>query len=238
MTYSVLIVEDDLSTRLKMEEVLTRHFGDKIHIDSAESGESALEYVKSGTKSGIYDIVLLDIVLPDIDGYQIAEEFRRRDQAFIMISSRDLPSDVIKGFEVGAEEYLRKPVDPRELAVRVEHVLKRVKPGKRGALGTYQCGDLLLDFEGRRVSRAGRPVELTPIELNILLLLAENGGRYVHTDTIIEHIWQDDPPSDGPKTVRVHIRRLRAKIEPDPSTPRYLLNRWGAGYMLESSLPF
>jgi len=230
MTYSVLIVEDDLSTRLNMEEVLTGHFGNKIHIDSAESGESALEYVRSGS----YDIVLLDIVLPDIDGYQLAEELRSRGQAFIMISSRDLTSDVIKGFEVGAEDYLRKPVDPRELAVRVDHLLKRVKGSRGEGITTYQCGDLLLDFEGRRVSRAGQPVALTPIELGILLLLAENGGRYVRTDTIIEHIWQDNPPSDGPKTVRVHIRRVRAKIEPDPATPRYLLNRWGAGYMLDT----
>jgi len=230
MTYSVLIVEDDLSTRLNMEEVLNGHFGNKIHIDSAESGESALEYVRSGS----YDIVLLDIVLPDIDGYQLAEELRSRGQAFIMISSRDLTSDVIKGFEVGAEDYLRKPVDPRELAVRVDHLLKRVKGSRGEGITTYQCGDLLLDFEGRRVSRAGQPVALTPIELGILLLLAENGGRYVRTDTIIEHIWQDNPPSDGPKTVRVHIRRVRAKIEPDPATPRYLLNRWGAGYMLDT----
>ena len=178
--------------------------------------------------------MLLDIVLPDIDGYQLAEELRSRGQAFIMISSRDLTSDVIKGFEVGAEDYLRKPVDPRELAVRVDHLLKRVKGSRGEGITTYQCGDLLLDFEGRRVSRAGQPVALTPIELGILLLLAENGGRYVRTDTIIEHIWQDNPPSDGPKTVRVHIRRVRAKIEPDPATPRYLLNRWGAGYMLDT----
>lgn len=234
MTYKILIVEDEATTRERMWEVLQKYVGKEqgweLELDAASDGISAMDFLSQQS----YDLVLLDIVLPDIDGFEISETLRRREIPFIMISSRDLPSDAVRGFEAGAEDYIRKPVDSRELAVRVSHFLRRATQSESNHLKIFENGELHIDFDRRIVFRQGQEVELTPIELKILLLLARNAGRYIQTDRIIQEIWQDNPPFDGPKALRVHVRRLRAKIEEKSSSPRYILNRWGAGYMLQA----
>lgn len=234
MSFKILIVEDETATRERIQEVLRRHVGGEqkweLELDAAADGTSAMKFLSQQS----YDLVLLDIVLPDIDGFEISETLRSSEIPFFMISSRDLPSDAVRGFEAGAEDYIRKPVDSRELAVRVAHFLGRAKQSVSNNLKIFKNGELHIDFDRRMVLRQGQEVELTPIELKILLLLARNAGRYIRTERIIQEIWQDNPPFDGPKALRVHVRRLRAKIEEKSSSPRYILNRWGAGYMLQA----
>ena len=178
------------------------------------------------------DLVLLDVVLPDIDGYRLAKELKAKGSPFFMISARDLPSDAILGFQSGAEEYLRKPVDNEELAIRIHHFLKKRKGRKDPLSDVIQIGDLTIDTEAEKVTVKGKVVSLTPIELRLLLRLAEYPGHFFSTRELVDFLWPDTYQSDGAQAVRVNIRRLRTKLEPEVNTPHYIINKWGAGYML------
>jgi len=228
---SVLVVEDDDTLRTSIATMLCEQNILEISVHEAATGAEALHFIHTHS----YDLVLLDVVLPDSDGFILAEKLRAQNTAFIMLSSRTLPLDVIAGFEAGAEDYLRKPIDLRELTIRVYYALTRIKKsGKVDFINKnhFKIGSFELDISTRTAHMGDRTYELTPIETDILSLLAENSGRYVSTDRLIHSIWREQAPADGHLTVRVHIRRLRAKIEPDPQRPVYILNKWGAGYML------
>ena len=224
-----MIVEDEPYTREQMEKALKKYpFLRGIRVFSADSGNKAMEFLTEQK----FDLVLLDVVLPDVDGFFIARELNTRKIPFYMISSRDHPADAISGFRAGADEYLRKPVDNEELAVRVHHFLSMKKSPPRNTDPVFQLGKWRIDSNSGLVYIRGKNISLTPIEMRILLLLAENPGRYLSTETLVKAVWPKDPPSDGTLAIRVNIRRLRSKLEPDIRNPRHITNKWGAGYKL------
>lgn len=228
---AILIVEDDELVQAAMRDALTSSDTMMLSVSCSSSAGEALEALEQNS----FDLVLLDIVLPDSDGFGIAEILRKKQIPFFMISARTLPMDAIAGFEAGAEDYLRKPVNGRELAVRVRHFLEqrsKLPSATEAAPGCLRIGRLSVDTNSRQATLGKRTIDLTPIETDILIFLSSSAGMYVATEKIIEHIWGSEAPADGQQTVRVHIRRLRSKLEDDPRRPTLIKNRWGAGYML------
>ncbi|ADK80505.1 response regulator transcription factor [Sediminispirochaeta smaragdinae] len=228
MKTKILIVEDEPYTGAQMKQALGHPLLGESEVSLAPDGKTALHLLSET----FFDLVLLDVVLPDIDGFKIAKELKERKIPFFMISSRDLPSDAILGFQAGAEDYLRKPVDSEELAVRVTHFLSRntLFDGKQE--GTLRLGQWTIDMKQQRVRIDQTDAPLTPIELKLLLLLAKRAGSYTSTEELAEGLWPEAPPNDLALAVRVHVRRLRTKLEQDPKAPRYIINKWGAGYRL------
>lgn len=239
MQANILIVEDEELTRHKMLHVLRQNFSEKSNILVAENGKLALQKINQYH----FDLVLLDIVLPDINGFHVAQELTKKNIPFYMISSRDLPQDVISGFKAGAQDYLRKPIDEQELLIRVQHFLRqnknttslRQKISQENVISTK---NITIDKTARQIYIDNIEVELTRSEWQIFLLLLENIGYFVATEEIINCLYDENnesPPEDAPLAIRAHIRRLRNKIEKDPTQPKYIINKWGAGYKLRFS---
>jgi DNA-binding response OmpR family regulator len=174
--------------------------------------------------------VLLDLMLPRIDGLEVFRRMReRRPIAVIMLTARGEETDRVVGLELGADDYVTKPFSPREVVARVRAVLRRSNPPPPDVL-TFD--DLELDGPRREVRRRGEPVRLTRREFDLLFLLASNAGRTFSRAELLEEVW--DFAWDGDTaTVTVHVRRLREKLEDDPSNPTHLLTVWGVGYRFE-----
>jgi DNA-binding response OmpR family regulator len=219
----VLVVDDEPMVR----EVLARYLEQEgFAVDVAEDGEQALASYEAATP----DLVLLDLMLPRIDGLEVFRRMReRRPIAVIMLTARGEETDRVVGLELGADDYVTKPFSPREVVARVRAVLRRSNPPPPDVL-TF--GDLELDRPRRGVRRRGEPVRLTRREFDLLFLLASNAGRTVSRAELLEEVW--DFAWDGDTaTVTVHVRRLREKLEDDPSNPKHLLTAWGVGYRFE-----
>jgi DNA-binding response OmpR family regulator len=178
-------------------------------------------------------------MLPGVDGLEV---FRRlggagdRDPAVIMLTAKGEEVDRIVGLELGADDYVVKPFSPREIVARVRAVLRRSSSEQRAGSGPtpdpIRAGDLVIEGAPREVRRAGRLIRLTPKEFDVLLLLASSPRRVFSRLEILDELW--DFAFDGdPSTVTVHVRRLREKLEPDPSTPMHLVTVWGAGYRFD-----
>jgi two-component system, OmpR family, response regulator ResD len=224
----VLVVDDEPIVRDVLARYLER---EGFAVDAAEDGPAALEAVAQSRP----DLVLLDLMLPNLDGVEVFRRMQATDPpAVIMLTARGEETDRIVGLELGADDYITKPFSPREVVARVRAVLRRT--ASRFPLapetGTLQHGDLVIDGLSREVLRGGRPVRLTPKEFDVLFLLASNPRRVFTRLDILEELW--DFAFDGdPSTVTVHIRRLREKLEDDPSAPRHLVTAWGTGYRFE-----
>ncbi|MCF7933805.1 MAG: response regulator transcription factor [Spirochaetia bacterium] len=177
------------------------------------------------------DLVILDINLPGIDGLQLCNRIKEHMVLpVIMLSSRDKDDDVISGLELGADDYIKKPFNHREVLLRAGNLLKRAPERDETLLVT--TGDLMIDLTKERVSRSGTVLELTPIEFSILRTLAESLDRIVSWQVICSEVWGSRDWEGGHELVKVNIRRLRKKIELDPSEPVYIMNAWGRGYRL------
>jgi two-component system response regulator ResD len=222
----VLVVDDEPIVR----DVLWRYLArEGFEVEAAEDGEQALEAVGRARP----DVVILDLMLPRIDGLEV---FRRMAgpsaPAVIMLTAKGEESDRIVGLELGADDYVTKPFSPREVVARVRAVLRRASAAgdRRGPV--LRFGEVDLDPERRSVAVRGEPVHLTRKEFDLLDLLASN-PRVVFTRLqLLERVWDFGWDGDS-STVTVHIRRLREKIEPDPSRPRHLVTVWGVGYRFE-----
>ena len=227
MAARVLVVDDEPIVR----DVLTRYLSKSgYRVESAEDGEAALERFAAEPP----DLVLLDLMLPGVDGIEVFTRIRvDHDTPVIMLTARGEETDRVVGLEIGADDYIPKPFSPREVVARVRAVLRR----SAGAAGPVDEGPIRfeegeIDPAARTVSVRGREVSLTPKEYDLLLFLARNPGRVFDRLELLEELW--DFAFDGdPATVTVHVRRMREKIERDPSRPRHLVTVWGAGYRFD-----
>ena len=224
MKTRVLLIEDDERIRAAMRLAL-QHEGHKV--EEAASGEEAL----SAFAQEPSDIVLIDLMLPGIDGFEVCRELRRAsDVPIIMVTARADSHDVVAGLEAGADDYLTKPFVPKELSARIRALLRRVRSeGPPPARFTFGTVDVLPE-EGV-VRRAGEEVHLTKTEFQLLCELAAHPGRVLSREELLERVWGYDYFGDG-RLVDVHVRRLRTKIEDDAAEPRHVVTVRGMGYKL------
>jgi len=222
----VLVVDDEPMVR----EVLARYLEkDGFAVDTASDGAEALEAFEAGRP----DLVLLDLMLPRVDGLEVFRRIRAQAQtAVIMLTAKGEETDRVVGLELGADDYITKPFSPREVVARVRTVLRRARQDMPVALAVLRYGDLEIDRPRREVRLAGHPVKLTRKEFDLLALLASRAGVTFTRSELLDEVW--DFAWDGDtSTVTVHIRRLREKIEVDPSEPRRLITVWGIGYRFD-----
>lgn len=224
----ILLVDDEPNLvkglRLSLEQ---EGFG----VSTAANGRDALEKVRHGK----FDLVVLDLMLPEIDGLTVCREIRREQTVpIIMLTAKTDDVDKILGLEMGADDYLTKPFNTRELIARCRALLRRVEMAAQpDGSRQVQVGDLLLRLPQRRAEVAGRVLELTAREYDLLELLARHPGVVYTRQQLMDLVWGYDFAGDD-RTVDVHVRRLREKLEENPSSPRYLRTRWGVGYYLEA----
>ena len=223
---NILIVEDDERIRTAVRLVLEEegHL-----VIETESGEAALEVFAHDPSN----VVLIDIMLPGIDGFEVCRRVRRlSDVPIIMVTARDDSHDIVAGLEAGADDYLSKPFDPKVLSARIRALLRRARPSEtpHSHLVIDQL-ELLADEGTVRV--AGKEVHLTHTEFCLLVELASNPNKVFSREDLLETVWDYDYLGDG-RLVDVHIRRLRTKVEMDPANPRYVLTVRGMGYKLQT----
>ena len=230
MGTNILIVDDDREIAEAIGFYL-RSEGYEPHI--ALDGIEALNLVRSMPVS----LIIMDVMMPGLDGIQTTLRIREEHNIpIIMLSAKSEDYDKITGLNVGADDYMTKPVNPLELIARVRSQLRRYNQlgsaAETRAANVFRCGGLEIDDDAKTVKVDGDNVSLTPIEYGILKLLTANAGRVFSIEEIYEKVWKEEAYS-AENTVAVHIRRIREKIEIDPKNPRYLKVVWGVGYKVE-----
>jgi two-component system response regulator RegX3 len=223
----VLVVEDEESFSDALSYMLRREGFDAI---VAESGPQALaEFDRAGA-----DIVLLDLMLPGLPGTEVCRALRARSSVpIIMLTAKDSEIDKVVGLELGADDYVTKPYSARELVARIRAVLRRHGDTELTPEAVLEAGPVRMDVERHTVSVDGEPVALPLKEFDLLEFLLRNAGRVLTRGQLIDRVWGSDYVGDT-KTLDVHVKRLRAKLEPDPAVPKYLLTVRGLGYKLEA----
>ena len=223
----VLVVEDEESFSDALSYMLRREGFDAV---VAGTGPEALaEFDRGGA-----DIVLLDLMLPGLPGTEVCRTLRARSGVpIIMLTARDTEIDKVVGLELGADDYVTKPYSARELVARIRAVLRRRSDSDVAGEAVLSAGPLRMDVQRHVVSVDGEPVGLPLKEFDLLELLLRNAGRVLTRGQLIDRVWGADYVGDT-KTLDVHVKRLRAKVEPDPANPRYLLTVRGLGYKLEA----
>jgi two-component system response regulator RegX3 len=223
----VLVVEDEESFSDALSYMLRK---EGFEVSVAETGPAALtEFDRTGA-----DIVLLDLMLPEMSGTEVCRQLRTKSQVpIIMITARDSEIDKVVGLEIGADDYVTKPYSPRELVARVRAVLRRqVADPPEAAAPSLAVGPVRMDVDRHVVTVDGEPVQLPLKEFELLELLLRNAGRVLTRGQLIDRIWGADYVGDT-KTLDVHVKRLRSKVEPSPSTPRHIVTVRGLGYKFE-----
>jgi DNA-binding response OmpR family regulator len=196
----------------------------------AADGVAAMELFDSDPP----DLIVLDMMLPGVNGLDILRRVRSAsDVPVIMLTARAEESDRVAGLELGADDYVVKPFSPRELAARVNGVLRRTTGRSTAAPGPIVFDGLQIDPLSREVTLHGRTVEMTPKEFDVLAFLASSPRQVFSRAQLLESVWQSSPEWQDPATVTVHVRRIRNKIEDDPETPRWITTVWGVGYRFE-----
>jgi DNA-binding response OmpR family regulator len=226
-TKATILAVDDEPRVLKLLKANLESSGYKVL--TAADGEEAIDLVERH----LPNLVILDLMLPKMDGYAACRRIREFSSVpIIMLTARSAQVDLIHGFEVGADDYLTKPFSVTELLMRVQAVLRRSKwPEEIVSRQGFRTGPIEIDFAQHRVTVDGEPVKLTPTEYRLLAYLASNANRVILHRELLRAVWG---PEYGEETeyLRVYMRYLRQKLEPEPSNPRYLLTQPGAGYML------
>jgi DNA-binding response OmpR family regulator len=223
----ILLVDDEQSIQTLLSYPLRK---EGYHVTSALDGTEALQRFDEGR----FDLVVLDLMLPRRDGVEVCRELRQRSQVpIIMLTAKGSESDKVAGLEVGADDYITKPFSMREFRSRVKAALRRSRmvtpPVDQGEEGPIVQGELTIDFDRRQVTLARDEIRVTYVEFEILGALARSPGRVLTRETLLEHVWGDSEYRD-PRTVDVHIRHLREKIERDPKEPEFLFTVRGVGY--------
>jgi phosphate regulon transcriptional regulator PhoB len=226
----ILVIDDEADlVELVLYNLKKEGFG----VDSASDGETALSKIRKNK----YDLLVLDLMLPGIQGTELCRILRNDPKTsnvpIIMLTAKAEEVDKIVGLEIGADDYMTKPFSPRELVARVKAVMRRTikKPVVEKILKT---GDLEINRERYTVSRKGTLVKLSATEFKLLLFLAERKGKVFSREQLLDAVWRDEAFVE-PRTVDVHIRRLRAHIEDDPAHPRYVKTMRGIGYFFNGS---
>ena len=223
----VLVVDDEPTVREIVAGYLRR---DGHAVSEAGDGVTALELLEREPP----DLVVLDMMLPGVNGLDILRRIRAGgDLPVIMLTARSEESDRVAGLELGADDYVIKPFSPRELAARVNGVLRRAAPKPPPTTGAMTFDGLAIDPRSREVHRAGHLVDLTPKEFDVLVHLASSPRQVFSRAELLEDVWQSSPEWQDPATVTVHVRRIRNKIESDPENPRWITTVWGVGYRFE-----
>ncbi len=221
----VLVVDDEPD----VIEVVNLCFGlrwPEADVISAKSGEEALRALEQDPP----DLVLLDIVLPGIDGFEVCQEIRRiSDVPIVMVSARDSEVDKVRGLEMGADDYITKPFSHLELLARVRAVLRRYQNQLPAVGETFESGDLRVDYASRQVTVGGKLVRLTPTEYSLLFHLTRNAGRVLPHHTLLAKVWGREY-TDEIDYLKVYIRRLRQKLEGDPENIGQIISERGVGY--------
>lgn len=221
---NILIVEDDPAVRDVLKIALER---EGMLVEAVGNGETALKRFRS---LDALDLVVLDIMLPDIDGITLCQEFRRSsDVPIIMLTAREGERNVVLGLEVGADDYVIKPASPAEVVSRVRANLRRRRIDAQAANLKYEFGDLVVDLSRRQVWVHGKRVDLTTTEFEILRFLAAHPGWVYSRQQIMQQLWDGNFYGET-RSADVHIQRIRKKIEPDPKNPRYIQTVRGMGY--------
>jgi len=220
----ILLVDDEQSIQTLLSYPLRK---DGYHVTSALDGSEALRRFEEGR----YDLVILDLMLPQLNGVEVCRQLRSRSQVpIIMLTAKGSETDKVAGLEVGADDYITKPFSMREFRSRVKAALRRSRMGvDTQDDGAIEHGELTIDFDRRMVTLVDEEVRVTYVEFEILGALARSPGRVLTRETLLEHVWGDSDYRD-PRTVDVHIRHLREKLEQDPKEPEYLFTVRGVGY--------
>lgn len=225
MAKKVLVVDDE---KLIVKGIRFSLEQDGMEVDCAYDGEEALSLAKTNR----YDMVLLDVMLPKLDGFEVCREIREfSDMPVVMLTAKGDDMDKILGLEYGADDYITKPFNILEVKARIKAIMRRTgsAASTQETEKILQNGDLKLDCDSRRLFILGREVNLTAKEFDILELLVTNPNKVYSRDQLLHMIWGADYPGDA-RTVDVHVRRLREKIEVNPSEPKYVHTKWGVGY--------
>lgn len=225
----ILIVEDDKSIA-RLEKDYLENAGYVVDIDYKGDMESIMNSYKR------YDLVILDLMLPESDGFRICKSLRSvSDVPIIIISAKDEDFDKIKGIGLGADDYMTKPFSFNELVARVKGHIKRFErlTGVLHSKGEkIEIRGLFIDVDAKSIMLDNKALDLTPKEFGIILMLARNTGRVISKEEIFNKLWDYDSLGDM-STVSVHIRRIREKMEKDPSNPAYIETIWGVGYIIK-----
>lgn len=226
----ILIVEDERAVARGLEYALTR---EGFQVLWADTGQKALALARSEDPH----LILLDIRLPDISGFDVCRQLRAegKRQPILMLTARDEELDKVLGLELGADDYVVKPFSLREVVSRIRALLRRAygELSIASSGNVLSFGDLVLDLERFQVMRRGQVVDLTPIEFRLLRYLASNPGRPFTREHLIETLWGYESDIGSDRTVDVHMRHLRQKLEDDPANPRWLVTVRGIGYKFE-----
>jgi DNA-binding response OmpR family regulator len=221
----ILLVDDEHSLQTLLAYPLRK---EGYEVVSALDGQEALDRFRDGA----FDLIVLDVMLPKVDGFEVCRQLRARSTVpIIMLSAKTEELDKVLGLELGADDYITKPFSMREFRSRIKAVLRRAEflRDEQRDEGPLEDGDLRIEFAKRAVDVRGEPVRLTYVEFEILSALARSPGRVFSRTMLLERLWGDSAYRD-PRTIDVHIRHLREKIERDPREPEYLLTDRGVGY--------
>lgn len=225
MAKKVLVVDDE---KLIVKGIRFSLEQDGMEVDCAYDGEEAFNLAKENQ----YDMILLDIMLPKMDGFEVCQAIREfSDVPIIMLTAKGDDMDKILGLEYGADDYITKPFNILEVKARIKAIMRRTSPAKPKTVddSVIEKGDLKLDCESRRLFILGNEINLTAREFELLELMVRNENKVYSRENLLTMVWGQDYPGDV-RTVDVHVRRLREKIEVNPSEPKYVHTKWGVGY--------
>lgn len=228
MAQKVLVVDDEKMIVKGLKFSLEQ---DGMEVDCAYDGEEAVALIKEKS----YDIVLLDLMLPKLNGYEVCQHVREfSDVPIIMLTAKGDDMDKILGLEYGADDYMTKPFNILEVKARIKAIIRRnTKNKEKSNERVIDCGNLKIDLDGRRVFINTEEINLTAKEFDLLELLAMNPNKVYSRENLLNTVWGYEYPGDV-RTVDVHIRRLREKIEENPSEPGYVHTKWGVGYFFRT----
>ena len=228
MPDKILVVDDEVEIADLIEVYLNN---ENYSVFKFYSAKEALECINTTN----LDLAILDVMLPDIDGYTLCQKIRtRHTYPIIMLTAKGEDMDKILGLEYGADDYITKPFNILEVKARIKAIMRRARKEEKKEIPdkTLVIGELKLDCEGRRVFIGGREINLTAKEFDVLELLAKNPNKVYSRENLLNLVWGYEYPGDV-RTVDVHIRRLREKIETIPSDPKYVHTKWGIGYYFQ-----
>lgn len=228
MEKKVLVVDDE---KLIVKGIKFSLEQEGLLVDCAYDGEEAMAAVRANA----YDVILLDVMLPKLSGFEVCQQIREfSDVPVVMLTAKSEDIDKIMGLEYGADDYITKPFNILEVKARIKAILRRSRKQKEDGTDTKQLaiGDIRMEKDGRRVFLKGREVNLTAKEFDLLELLMNNPNKVYSRENLLNIVWGYEYPGDV-RTVDVHVRRLREKIEENPSEPNYIHTKWGVGYFFK-----